>query len=110
MPVTPLVIIVLAASPSGPAVEVAASPTDEGMREYFAGEFRESFLFLGAGVASIGAGVPLFIDHGDVGRPMSVPLMAVGLIHLVLGIGLMARTPGQVTALSQQLGTEPAAW
>jgi hypothetical protein len=61
-------------------------------------------------MASLGAGVPLFIKAGDVGRPMSVPLLAVGAIHLVLGIGLLVRTPGQVARLAEQLEREPSAW
>src|SRR5688572_29647045 len=89
---------------------LAASPTEAGMREYFAGEYRESFLFLGAGVASLGAGVPLVIEGRDVGRPMAVPLLVFGAVQLVLGIGLLIRTPGQVSALAAQLNGEPSAW
>ncbi len=102
MPVLTAVIIALAASPSG--------PTEEGLREYFGGELRESFLFMGAGVASLAVGVPLGIEGRDVGRPMSVPLMVFGAVHLVLGVGLALRTPGQVRALAAMLASDGRSW
>lgn len=80
------------------------------MREYFEGETRESFAFMGFGAAALGAGLPLFVLHGDVGRPLSIPLMAVGLVELVLGIGLWVRTPAQVERLSAQLHDDPAGY
>jgi len=91
-------------------IALAASPTEEGMREYFAGEFRESFVFMGAGVASLGAGIPLLIEGRDVGRPLSVPLLVFGVVHAVLGVGLALRTPGQVKNLAAMLSSDPAGW
>lgn len=102
MPVTLIVIMALNAAPS--------SVMEEGMREYFSGETRESFVFMAAGAASLGAAVPLFLEHGTVGRPMSVPLAVMGVVELVLGVGLFARTPRQVAALSEQLGGAPGAY
>lgn len=99
MPVTAVLIIAL-----------AASPMEEGMREYFAKETGESFVFMAAGLAGVGAGLGLFLEHGTVGRPMSIPLMAFGLVDLVLGVGLFLRTPGQVRGLAAQLGSDPAAY
>lgn len=87
MPVTLVLIIALNAAPS--------SSMEEGMREYFAGETRESWLFMASGAVSLGAAVPLFIQHGEVGRPMSIPLAALGLVKLVLGIGLFAQERGR---------------
>lgn len=115
MPMLMGLIIALGASPLPEGKTISSSPrgaapTEEGMREYFAGEKRESFVFIAAGVASLGVGIPLVIEGRDVGRPMSVPLMAVGLVHLVLGVGLLVRTPGQVSHLADQLQREPSAW
>ena len=102
MPLTLVVIIALNAAPS--------SSMEEGMREYFAGETRESWAFMASGVVSLGAAVPLFIQHGEVGRPMSIPLAVMGVVKLVLGVGLFARTPRQVEGLAEQLGRDPAAY
>jgi hypothetical protein len=89
--VTSLLIIALASAPLDP------------IDEYFAGEMRESFVFMGAGAASVGTGLGLLLEHGDVGRPMSVPLLLFGVVELVLGVGLAVRTPGQVRALKADL-------
>src|SRR5437879_2904759 len=89
---------------------VAAAPMDEGLREYFAGEQGESYAFMAVGLAGLGAGAGLFYQHGDVGRPLSVPLLVLGLVDVVLGVGLRARTPRQVDALSAQLSSDPAAY
>lgn len=101
MPVTVFLIMALGAAPAA---------TEQGMRDYFAGETRESFVFIGAGAASLGAAIPLFIQHGEVGRPMSIPLAIMGVVELALGIGLLARTPKQVEGLAAQLQSDPAAW
>jgi hypothetical protein len=80
----------------------------EPMRTYFQGEAAEAWAFDGLGVASIGSGVLLVTRGTDATRGASVPLFAVGLIQLVLGIGLGARTPGQVAALEAQADYAPA--
>lgn len=72
------------------------------MRTYFAGESAEAWAFCGLGAASLGSGVALLTRDTDAARGASVPLFAVGLIQLVLGVGLAARTPGQVAALEAQ--------
>ncbi len=78
------------------------------MTAYFAGEATEAWAFGGLGLASIGSGLALVTRGTDVARGGSVPLFAVGLIQLVLGVGLWIRTPPQVAALDAQLGATPA--
>jgi hypothetical protein len=92
------------------ALVLSASPMEAGMRGYFAGETRESFAFMGFGVVGLGAGVPMFVSHDPVLRPMSIPIMALGVVQLALGIGLLARTSAQVARLAEQLTKEPAAY
>lgn len=87
---------------AGLAVADDGSPRDT-MHHYFEGEMNERWAFGGLGLASVGAGVGL----ASAGRPATVgaavPLLAVGVIQLALGIGLWVRTPGQVAALDAQL-------
>lgn len=92
------------------AISLGQAPTEPMRRDlhhYFAGEAVEAWAFGGLGAASIGAGVVLLTRGTDGARGASVPLFAVGLIQLVLGVGLWARTPGQVAALDTQLSASP---
>lgn len=92
------------------ALSLGQSPMQTDMRTYFAGESAEAWAFGGLGAASIGSGVVL-LTRGDAATSgASVPLFAVGLIQLVLGIGLWARTPAQVVGLESQLAASPEAY
>jgi hypothetical protein len=77
--------------------------------EYFAEEKAESLLFVIAGVLALGASVWLW-RTGSSYRAMAFPLVAVALIHLVVGGSVYLRTDGQVAALSTQLAQAPAAF
>ena len=83
---------------------------DAQMRDYFAGEFAESYAWAGLGLAGLAASIPLFVQDGSVGRPASVPIFCFSLVQLALGIGLYVRTPGQVERLSKQLAADPEAY
>lgn len=80
------------------------------LKTYFAGESSEAWAFSGLGVASLGSGVALVTRGTDGARGASVPLFAVGLIQLVLGVGLWLRTPAQVAALEAQLDASPGTY
>ena len=89
------------------SISLGQAPMQADLRTYFAGESAEAWAFGGLGAASIGAGALLFTRGTDAGRGASVPLFAVGLIQLVLGVGLWARTPAQVASLEAQLAAAP---
>lgn len=92
------------------AISLAQNPMAAEMKTYFAGEAAEAWAFVGLGAASIGSGVALLTRSSQAAAGASVPLFAVGLIQLVLGVGLWVRTPGQVAALDAQLAQSPGAY
>ena len=76
---------------------------------YFAEEKAESLLFIIAGVLALVASVWLW-RTGSSYRAMAFPLVAVALIHLVVGGSVYLRTDGQVAALTAQLAQAPSAF
>jgi hypothetical protein len=84
-----------------------------GMQEqlvrYFGAEKAESWLFILAGVVAVGVSVWL-LRTGSSYRGMAYPLIAVGLIQLVVGGTVAFRTDTQVAALVQQLAASPEAF
>ncbi|MBZ4418716.1 hypothetical protein [Myxococcus sp. RHSTA-1-4] len=76
---------------------------------YFAEEKAESLLFVLAGVVALAASVWLW-RTGSSYRAMAFPLVAVALIHLVVGGSVYLRTDVQVAALTAQLAQAPAAF
>lgn len=98
-------LVVAAVLSGAPAPEM-----DSKMKEYFAGEMSESYVWSGLGLAGVAAAVPLFVADDSIGRPASVPIFVLGLVQLALGIGLYVRTPGQVERLSAQLKSDPAGY
>lgn len=77
------------------------------MVRYFAAEKAESWLFILAGVVAVGVSAWL-LRTGSGYRGMAYPLIAVGLIQLVVGGTVAFRTDAQVAALVQQLAASPA--
>ena len=81
----------------------------EQMVRYFAEEKAESWLFILVGVVALGASVWL-LRTGSSYRGMAWPLIAVGLIQLVVGGTVAFRTDAQVAALTAQLASSPSAF
>jgi hypothetical protein len=81
----------------------------EQMVGYFAAEKAESWLFILVGVVAVGASVWLLLS-GSTYRGMAYPLIAVGLIQLVVGGTVAFRTDAQVAALTQQLASSASAF
>ena len=77
------------------------------MLDYFSAEKSEAALFVVAGVTTIAVSIWLWTS-GNAYKGMAIPLTAVALIHLSVGLSVYTRTDGQVAALQQQLQTEPA--
>ena len=81
----------------------------EQMVSYFAAEKAESWLFILVGVVALGASVWL-LRTGSSYRGMAWPLIAVGLIQLVVGGTVAFRTDAQVAELTAQLASSPSAF
>ena len=81
----------------------------EQMVGYFAAEKAESWLFILVGVVAVGVSVWLWWS-GSTYRGMAYPLIAVGLIQLVVGGTVAFRTDAQVAALTLQLASSPSAF
>jgi len=81
----------------------------EQMVRYFSEEKAESWLFILVGVVALGASVWL-LRTGSSYRGMAYPLIAVGLIQIVVGSSVAFRTDAQVAALTAQLASSPSAF
>jgi hypothetical protein len=88
---------------------VTSSEMEAGMDRYFAAERTERALFLACGIAGAAVSAALFALRSPY-RAMAWPLLAVGLIQLVVGGTVFLRTPGQVARLAEQLRSSPSAY
>ena len=73
---------------------------------YFDGEKNAAIVCGVLGVVSLGGAFWLW-RHGELLRAMLYPLAIVGALQLAIGIGLYARTPGQVRELTRELEAKP---
>ncbi len=81
------------------------------IERYFAAERAESWLFIAIGVVAISFAVYLLWRHGNaVSKGLAIPLIAVGLIQIVVGGTVAIRTPAQAAALIAQQARDPAAF
>jgi len=84
-----------------------AEPAAE-ITRYFAAERAESAVFLAAAVAAAAVSAVLVALRSPY-RAMAWPLLAVGLIQLVVGGTIFLRTPAQMARLLAQLRSSPSA-
>jgi hypothetical protein len=84
--------------------------TIETLLGYFAGEKAESVLFIAAGATALLAGIAFAWRGAPVLKGAAIPLVAVALIHLVVGTTVFTRTDAQVRTLAEQLERDPAAF
>jgi hypothetical protein len=66
------------------------------MEDYFGGEKAQAYVFLGMGVAALGAGAFLYSRTDRMARGASYPVLAIGLLQAAVGTGLILRTDGQI--------------
>ena len=78
------------------------------MSSYFSAEKQESLIFLAVGLAAIGISVWLWMN-GHRLKSMAYPLVAIALMQMVVGGSIYLRTDTQLSTLSAQLQTNPAA-
>jgi hypothetical protein len=76
---------------------------------YFTAEKRESLLFMLVGMAAVVAAIFLW-RTGSSFRGMGYPLVAIGLIQIVVGGTVYFRTDAQRLGLHKQLASEPRAY
>ena len=80
------------------------------VHKYFIGEKQESLLFLIIGIAAVLAAIVLFFfikTSPSLYKGMAIPLFAIGLIQLVVGYTVYARSDKQRMDVAYLLGTEP---
>lgn len=75
---------------------------------YFSAEKMGSWLLVASGLASLMFAAFLYLERSHL-LGMAWPLLAVGLLALSVGVGILHRTPGQVAALTQGFADAPAA-
>lgn len=77
------------------------------MKTYFEGESAEAWAFGGLGATSLASGAVLLSRGETAATGAAVPLFAVGLVQLALGIAQGIRTPPQILSLETQLSKNP---
>jgi len=82
-------------------------PTLDNMTAYFNAEKQESLLFIAVGLLATAVAAWLWMN-GHRLKSMAFPLVAVAVIHGVVGSTVYFRTDRQLAQLSQQLATAPA--
>lgn len=83
------------------------------VHKYFIGEKQESLLFLVIGmIAIIGAIVFYFFikTHPACFKGAAIPLLAIGLIQVIVGYTVYSRSDKQRMDVAYNLGTEPVAY
>ena len=91
--------------PAAPAPAVA----EAALVRYFSAERAESVVFVGCAAAAAAASAALVALRSPF-RAMAWPLLAAGLVQLVVGGVIFLRTPGQRARLLQQLRSNPAGY
>ena len=76
------------------------------LHTYFAGEKSAGLFCLALGVVSLALAFWLWRSGGSV-RAMAIPIAIIGLGQVAIGIGLPARTPGQVARLERGFAENP---
>ncbi len=77
------------------------------MARYFDAEVVACSLILVVGLVSIALAIAIYFGK-PAWRAAMIPLILVGLLEVIVGTTIVARTPSQVAALTTQLDTAPA--
>jgi hypothetical protein len=78
------------------------------LAEYFIAERQGGFLLVALALAGVGLAAFLWVTRSAF-LAMAWPLLVLGLLQVVVGLGVALRTPGQIAALEQGLRTSVAA-
>ncbi len=82
---------------------VDAAGMTRAMHHYFSGEKGEGVWFMTAGFSAIAAGGLLYSRRSDLARGAMYPVVAVGVLQLVVGVAVYFRTDAQVSRLDHAL-------
>lgn len=95
---------------TGQAVTTPVAPASfqDELRRYFAAEKEESALFVALGLAAIVFGWQSLLSGDKFRRGMAGPLLAIGLIQVVVGGSVFLRTDAQVAELLRLYSSAPA--
>lgn len=83
------------------------------VHKYFIGEKQESLLFLALGITAVIAAIIFYFfmkTHPACFKGAAIPLIAIGLIQVVVGYTVYARSDKQRLDIAYNLGTEPVAY
>lgn len=78
------------------------------LNSYFSGEKQESLILMAVGLVAIGISIWLWMN-GHRLKSMAYPLVVIALMQMAVGASVYLRTDTQLSALSAQLKTNPAA-
>jgi len=81
--------------------------------KYFTGEKQESLLFLIIGIAALLLAVICWFfikSNPSFFKGAAIPLLAIGLVQMVVGYTVYARSDKQSRAIAYNIGIEPAAF
>ncbi|MDO8888719.1 MAG: hypothetical protein Q7V16_09060 [Hydrogenophaga sp.] len=78
------------------------------MSSYFSAEKQESLIFMAVGLLAIGLSTWLCMN-GHRLKSMAWPLVAIALLQVAVGASVYLRTDTQLSTLSAQLASNPAA-
>lgn len=79
------------------------------LTRYFLAEKYESLVFVLVGVVAIGISVWFWLN-GHVFKTLAFPLVAVGIIQIIVGGSVYLRSDDQIATLRKQVQTAPAAY
>ena len=78
--------------------------------KYFIGEKQESLLFLFIGIAAIVLSVAFFFfikTNPPFFKGAAIPLLAIGIIQIIVGYSVYARSDRQMADIAYRAGTDP---
>lgn len=99
-----LLALTLAFAPLG----ARADTPGEAAMTYFDGEFVSAFGWLGLGIAGTAGGAVAILSDDDRLRPAGYPVAAVGGVHLLLGVYMLATTRARGERTRDALDAQPA--
>jgi hypothetical protein len=107
-PLAALVCLLLAAAARADAPSPAELNDD--LLTYYGGERASAYFVLGFGLASAGAGGYLVTRHDDFSRGLGWPLLSLGAIELLGGIGYAFTVSHEIAHYQAALATDPKAF
>jgi hypothetical protein len=80
------------------------------MEDYFEGERAAGYVFLGAGVLSLGTSAFLFTRGDEMSRGAAFPVAAFGAIDAAVGLVLLVRTSAHIAQRRRSIANDPTSF